>query len=180
MTFKTVPEPRHDDHARGPAGAAITIIQYGDYACGHTRASHSIVQRLLAENPDARLVFRHFPLSHLHPDAEELARVTEAAAGLDRFWPVHDALMSQRAAPDETTIQQAVQEARIDLKQLVSRMDDEALLRRVQRDVAEGREAGVHSTPTFFFNGTLHDGKYDYETLRQKLAQARGPKQSDR
>jgi len=153
-----VAEVTDRDHVRGPKDAAVTIIEYGDYACPHTRAAQAVLDRIASESPDVRIVFRHFPLRHLHRSAEKLARLAEAAGREGRFWDVHDQLMAGDASA---------------MAALAGRLEDDALASRVEHDVEQGRVAGVHSTPTFFFGTTMHDGKYDYETLSEQLRRAR-------
>jgi protein-disulfide isomerase len=148
---------REDDHVRGPESGALTIVEYGDYECPHTRAAQPIVERLLADNPDVRFVYRHFPLTHLHPNAERLAAIAEA--GGEHFWERHEDLM-------QGEVPQAADEDEID--------DDDAVTERATRDVAPAREAGVHSTPTFIFGSKKFEGPYDYDTLSEQLRAARG------
>ena len=71
-----------DDHVRGPDSAAVTLVEYGDYQCPYCGAAYPIVESLLAHRPDTvRFVFRHFPLTDLHPHAETAAEQAEAAGG---------------------------------------------------------------------------------------------------
>jgi protein-disulfide isomerase len=168
-THSSVEDVRDDDHVRGSEDAAITIIQYGDYACPHTRAAEPILERLLRENTDVRLVFRHFPLRHLHPSAERVHRVAEAAEGQGKFWLAHEEFMrSGGALADESGLA-----SHLNVERLQADADEEGVAARVDHAVKAGRAAGVHSTPTFFFNGALHDGHYDYETLSEQLSAAR-------
>ena len=70
-----------EDHAQGPAGAAITLVQYGDYECPYTRLSRHSVHQLQREFSDSlRFVFRHFPLEEIHPRARAASAAAEAAA----------------------------------------------------------------------------------------------------
>jgi len=49
--------------ALGPAGARLTIIEFGSYTCPYTRASEPVVREIVRQHADeVRLVFRHFPL----------------------------------------------------------------------------------------------------------------------
>jgi protein-disulfide isomerase len=162
------------DHVRGPEDAAITIIEYGDYDCPHTRKAQDVVDRLLEANPDVRVVFRHFPLSHLHAHAEPLARVAEAAGRQGKFWEMHDRLMRHRTAINDKGVEQDALDIGAELQRLRQDAEDEAIGARVKQDVEQGRAAGVHSTPTFFFNGAIHDGHYDEDTLAARLEEARG------
>jgi len=80
-----------EDHAQGPADAAITLVQYGDYECPYTRLSRHSVHQLQREFPDSlRFVFRHFPLEEIHPHARAASAAAEAAALQTDFWTVHD------------------------------------------------------------------------------------------
>lgn len=142
------------DHARGAAAPVITIIEYGDYECPHTRAAERVVRRLLEENPDVRVVYRHFPLTHLHPDAAARAALAESST---EFWDTHDHLMAGVVSetPD---------------------IDDDAMdavRERIAQGVDEARAAGVESTPTFFFGEEKFDGRADYESLSRELRAAR-------
>jgi protein-disulfide isomerase len=167
-------EPEHaQDHARGAATPQRTIIQYGDYDCPHTRAAQSTVDRLLSENQDVRIVFRHFPLRHLHANAEVLSRIAEAAHRQGKFWPMHDHLMGHRTAIDRRAVLEDARVVGIDIDTMTEMLEESELVARVEHDVTQGRESGVHSTPTFFFNGSIHDGHYDYATLWARLADAR-------
>ncbi len=169
-----IPPIGPDDHVRGPADAPVTIVQYGDYACPYTRASTPVIEALLAEDPAGlRFVFRHFPLHHLHPDAEALAILAEAAHAQGRFWEAH-AMIMERTAPDPDEVLAALPDIGVDRDQAEALLTEGKLEDRVERDRQGGASAGVHSTPTFFFNGKLHDGKSDPGTIRAKLAEARG------
>ena len=65
---------------------------------------------------------------------------------------------------------EVLSELGLDVAALSARSEQAAL--SVQADVERGLRDGVHSTPSFFFNGAPHDGHYDIETLRAQIAQA--------
>src|SRR6478735_11900490 len=81
------------DHVAGPYGAPLELVMYGDFQCPYCSAAQSIVRRV-RERLDGRLrfVFRHLPLSEVHPDAERAAQAAEAAAAQGGFWEMYDAL----------------------------------------------------------------------------------------
>lgn len=161
------------DHVRGATAPVVTLIEYGDYDCPHTRKAQATVDRLMAENPDLRVVFRHFPLRHKHVRAEALARVAEAATRQGKFWPLHDRLMHHRSPVEEGIATADAADAGLDLVALAADAADPVIAARIQHDVDVGGAAGVHSTPSFFFNGVLHDGHYDLDTLNDRLRMAR-------
>jgi len=162
--------PTDSDHVLGSLDAPIIIVEYGDYDCPHTRRAHTNLQQLFAaiETPVA-LVFRHFPLRHLHQNAEKLSEVMQAIDDRKTFWAAHERLMALRHMSLDVA-RQALAELGLDWEQLSARSAETALA--VQADVDRGLRDGVHSTPSFFFNGVPHDGRYDLDTLREQLASA--------
>lgn len=165
----TVP-PTDADHVLGRLDAPLVIVEYGDYDCPHTRRAHGILKELIAERPGGvALVFRPFPLRHLHQNAQKLAEWMQAISEPGAYWAAHERLMAQRHLSLEVA-QLELSGLGLDTAEL-SRHRAEAAL-GVQADVERGLGDGVHSTPSFFFNGAPHDGHYDLDTLRQQLVQA--------
>ncbi|MES1164462.1 MAG: thioredoxin domain-containing protein, partial [Verrucomicrobiota bacterium] len=160
---KTLPPIQPDDHVRGDPDAPVTIVEYGDYDCPHTRAAQANVDQLMAGG-GVRIVFRYFPLRNMHPSADILARIAEASARQGLFWPMHDHLMKHRRGVQRDDILNDAAEIGLDLPAVQALLTDEAVAARIDRDLQGGRAAGVHSTPSFFFNGVLHDGHYDQDT----------------
>ena len=87
------------DHAKGDPGAAVTLVEYGDYQCPACGMAYPFVQDILRRNGSKlRFVFRNFPLSQAHPYASMAAQVAEGAATLGRFWEMHDWLYQHQDA----------------------------------------------------------------------------------
>ncbi|HEX4513565.1 MAG TPA: DsbA family protein [Polyangiaceae bacterium] len=159
-----------EDHVRGAAEPALTIVQYGDYDCPHTRASTPIIRSIMSALPaSSRFVFRHFPLRHLHANAQALSEIAEAAASLGHFWPTHDRLMEHRAGITQDDVLVDLFAAHVDVDAVRRLMGSSAIAQRIERDVTAGASSGVHSTPTWFFNGVIWDGHYDRETLEERI-----------
>jgi protein-disulfide isomerase len=171
--IKLAPVDR-DDHVRGNAGARTVIVEYADYDCPHSKRAHESIMALLDElGDDVCFVFRHFPLRERHPHAQMLAELAEASSFEGDFWPMHDYLMRHR---EGTTVQQVLEGARrhgIKIGAVDMRLGTDALLGRIEQDLQSGRAASVKSTPSFFFDGRLHGGGYDEETLRKRFEEAR-------
>ena len=82
-----------DDHVQGPANAPVTLLEYGDFECPHCGAAYPIVKAIQkAIGSKLLFVYRHFPLSRIHPHAEHAAEIAEAAGEHGKFWPMHDLL----------------------------------------------------------------------------------------
>jgi protein-disulfide isomerase len=173
MTSVTLATPiTEDDHAQGPANAAITLVQYGDYECPYTRASRHSVHRLQREFSDRiRFVFRHFPLEEIHPHARAAAAAAEAAGLQTDFWTMHEYLFEHQQALEDADLKQYASE--LGWIQDPERFDRDRsspeVERRIDRDLASGEQSGVEGTPTFYVNGTRHDGGYDLDSLRSAV-----------
>ena len=81
------------DHVRGPADAPVTIVEYGDFECPYCGRAEPAVRELLRDFGDVRYVWRHLPLSDVHPNAQLAAEASEAAADQGAFWEMHDLLL---------------------------------------------------------------------------------------
>jgi len=98
----TEAEPINDrDHVRGAKSPLLHVIEYGDFDCPHTGAAQAIVDPMMQESNDIAWAFRPIPLREIHPNAELIARIAEAAHRQGQFWPMHDHLMRHRAPIDE-------------------------------------------------------------------------------
>src|SRR4249920_2620123 len=81
------------DHVQGDPHAPITLVEYGDYQCPACGAAFPIVTAVQKHfGKELRLVFRNFPLTQIHPEAESAAETAEFAGAHGHFWEVHDAL----------------------------------------------------------------------------------------
>jgi protein-disulfide isomerase len=73
------------DHQRGPAHASVTLVEYGDFQCPLCGQAFHVLRDLERFQNDVRFVYRHFPLTEIHPLALIAAEASEAAAGQGRF-----------------------------------------------------------------------------------------------
>jgi protein-disulfide isomerase len=152
------------DHMRGPATAALTLVEYGDYECPHCRAAHPIVKHLLQRlGDDLRFVYRNFPLTEIHPHAATAAVLAEAAGRQQKFWDMHDALFERQQLVIAGTFGSLVEALGLDEAQVASDIADASLQARVQEDFMSGVRSGVNGTPTFFVNNVRFDGSWDTE-----------------
>src|SRR5580658_9044577 len=85
------------DHIQGDKNAPVILVEYGDYECPHCGAAYPIVKRVQKHfGKRLRFVFRNFPLSEMHPNAEAAAETAEFAAANGRFWEMHDLLFENQ------------------------------------------------------------------------------------
>ena len=74
-----VPVHSERDHVRGPDDAPVTLVEYGDFECPYCGMAEPVVRELLADYGDVRYVWRHLPLTDVHPHAQLAAEAADAA-----------------------------------------------------------------------------------------------------
>jgi protein-disulfide isomerase len=137
----------------GPLGARVEVLEFTDYLCPHCRRARTMSTRLRREyRGRIRWVHMDFPLE-MHPGAKELARVTRCAGDQGRFWAYQDLVLSGKARPGRDDLLGYARKAGLDPKRFKACLAGRSHADEVERDVAEGIEAGVGATPTFLVNG---------------------------
>jgi protein-disulfide isomerase len=161
------------DHVQGPAVAAVTLVEYGDYECPYCGEAYPIVKEVQRRLGDQlRFVFRNFPLAEMHPHAQHAAEAAEAAGAQEQFWPMHDALYEHQRALDDAHLRRQAAELGLDEGRFDRELSDHTYAGRVREDFLSGARSGVNGTPTFFINSRRHDGSYDLERLLAALEDA--------
>ena len=151
------------DHVRGPMEAPVTVVEYGDFECPYCGRAEPVVRELLREFGDVRYVWRHLPLTDVHPRAQLAAEAAEAAG--ERFWEMHDLLLSHQDALRPDDLIGYAEQLGVDVERFTDDLRMHASAARVAEDVDSADLSGVSGTPTFFINGRRHYGAYDIVTL---------------
>ncbi len=159
------------DHIRGPEDAAVTIVEYGDFQCPYCGRAEPSVRKLLAD-VEVRFVWRHLPLTEVHPQAQLAAEAAEAAATQGAFWEVHDAMLAHQDELEEPDLVALAVSLGLDGGRLVEDLRTRRFAPRVAEDVRSADASGVAGTPTFFINGQRHYGRYDIDSLKAAVAAA--------
>lgn len=161
------------DHVQGLPTAAVTLVEYGDYECPHCGAAHPIVKQLQeAMGEELRYVFRHFPLTQIHPHAQAAAEAAEAAGAQGKFWEMHDLLFEYQDSLEEGNLLRFAAALELDVTRFANDLERGIFEERVREDFMSGVKSGVNGTPTFFINDVRHDGPWDYESLLDAVSRA--------
>lgn len=164
-----------DDHAQGPADAAVTLVEYGDYQCSFCGQAYPLIKDVQARLGDrVRFVFRNFPLSSMHPEAELGAEAAEAAGAQGTFWEMHDALYEHQDQLGPDLVMELAQQLGLDVKRFESELIARKYRDRVQADFMGGVRSGVNGTPTFFINSERFDGNWTGTGLLDAVTAALG------
>jgi Na+/H+ antiporter NhaA len=162
------------DHVRGPDDAIVTLVEYGDFECPFCgRAEDSIREVLSAFGDDMRYVWRHLPLADVHPSAQIAAEASEAAGAQNRFWEMHDVLLTHQGELGPRELIGYATDLGLDVDRFKRELHSRNYAGRVGEDVTSADESGVSGTPTFFINGRRHYGAYDIDGLTSAVRSAR-------
>jgi protein-disulfide isomerase len=160
------------DHVRGAPGGRRVIVVYGDYQCPYSRRAFRELERVSRRSGEAvRIVFRHFPLTEIHPHALAAAAAAEAAALQGRFWDMHELLFHRQKALEEDDLRRYAAELELDVARFDGDRAGAGVLERVHRDLESGMASGeVQGTPALFIDGVVQLGGYDAAALLEVLA----------
>jgi protein-disulfide isomerase len=161
------------DHIRGPAESPVTVLEYGDFECPYCGRAEPVVRELLAEFGDVRYVWRHLPLTDVHPRAQAAAEAAEAAAAQGAFWKMHDLLLDHQDALRVSDLVGYAESLGLDVGKFEDDLRRRSGAGRIEEDVDSADLSGVSGTPTFFINGRRHHGAYDIGTLSAAVRAAR-------
>jgi protein-disulfide isomerase len=174
VTDLAVPVDPDRDHIRGPKqDAIVTLVEYGDFECPYCGQAEPAVRGLLREYGELRFVFRHLPLTEVHPHAQLAAEAAEAADQQGAFWEMHDMLMDHQGALTAKDLIGYAGDIGIDAEKFATDLRKHAGAYRIAEDVDSADLATVAGTPTFFINGNRHYGAFDLATLKEAVRAAK-------
>jgi Na+/H+ antiporter NhaA len=168
-----VPVDPKRDHVRGADQALVTLVEYGDYECPFCGLAEPVIRELLADDGDLRYVWRHLPLTDVHPHALLAAEGAEAAARQGSFWPMHDQLLTHQDALTADDLLRYAAQLGLDTGRFTADLRRHAGEAKITEDVDSADLSGVTGTPTFFVNGKRHRGAYDIDTLADAVRAAK-------
>ena len=158
------------DHIQGKSSAPLTLVEYGDYECPYCGQAYLIVKEIQQRLKDQlRFVFRNFPLTQVHPHAQQTAEAAEAAGVQKKFWDMHDLLYENQQALDYYHLVEYASILDLNIERFNNDLFSHVYAGRVHEDFISGVRSGVNGTPTFFVNGVRYNDSWDYETLSDRL-----------
>ncbi|KND49251.1 MAG: Periplasmic thiol:disulfide interchange protein DsbA [Parcubacteria bacterium C7867-008] len=167
-----------DDHKKGAENSQVILIEYLDFECEACGAYYPLVKKMEAEFGD-RITFvaRYFPLQG-HRNGVPAAHAVEAASRQGKFWEMHDILYERQKDWGEKQVatpevfEAYAQELGLDMDKFKADVGSPDVAARVKRDMDEGIQLGVKSTPTFFLNGNKLANPQSEEAFRSILQNA--------
>jgi protein-disulfide isomerase len=161
------------DHRSGADDAPVTLVEYGDFECPSCGAAYPVVEAVRRKmGSGLRFVFRHFPLTQMHPYAMHAAEAAEAAGAQGKFWQMHGLLFEHQDALEDADLARYAKALHLDVGRFNGDLTSEAHVARIREQVGSGIRSGVNGTPTFFINGVRYDGSWEGADLLAALEAA--------
>ena len=140
---------RINDHILGNPKAEISYFIYTDLECPFCRNFHSTIRQIAedyAKQGKLKIIFKHFPLSSIHPNAEKFAESAECAAeigGESKFWDYVDKLVELNI----NEVSKVAEEVGLDKLSFEECLNSGKYAQKVAQDFEDGVNAGVQGTP---------------------------------
>ena len=144
---------------RGNPDAPVTIVEFADFECPYSQLVEQSLKEVLEKYKGrARLGFRDFPLSHIHPQAQQAAEASRCAGEQGKFWEYHDLLFATQGKLDLAGLTDQARAAGLELERFTACLSGGKFKTSVNADLQIGMASGVTGTPAFYINGVPLSG----------------------
>jgi len=177
---------RSDSNKIATGSGAITLVEFSDFQCPACGAYYAPVKQLVSEFASSMtFVYRNYPLTNTHKNAQIGAQAAEAAGLQGKFWEMHDMLFEKQTEwstlPDpRPTLMSYAESLKLDTAQFTKDIDSDTVKNKIQKDVDDGNALGINGTPTFFLAGEKLENPASIDDFRAliKAAIDKAPKPS--
>ncbi|MGB1235405.1 MAG: DsbA family protein [Planktomarina sp.] len=149
----------------------ITIVEFFDYNCGFCRRAGPVVEQIIADNPDVRVIMREWPI--LGEASVVASRASLAARNQDKYEEFHWAMMKGQGRASEATILKAARDLGMDVDQLQADMNSDAVNNHIQTSVNMAQAMGFTGTPAFVVGDQSAPGFISLEEMQGLVEAAR-------
>jgi protein-disulfide isomerase len=166
----------------GQSSAPVTIVTFSDFQCPYCKEYTSVLKEAQKTYGDKlRIVFRQFPLTSIHANAQKAAEASLCAANQNKFWEMHDQLFQTQSLLNVKDLKGKAKDLGLDTAAFDACLDGGRSAALVHEDMVAGFRAGVEGTPSTFINGMFVNGVIPIDALKDMIDDelARGEKPSN-
>lgn len=171
--------PSEQDHRQGSLNARVVLVEYGDYQCprcsqlyNSIKAIQHLLEATLLGRDSLCFIFRHFPQTQIHPQAQKAAAATEAAAAQGQFWQMHEMLLKHQQKMGDGYLAEYADKLGLDVTRFIRAIAQKVYVDQINQDIASGINSGVASTPALFINGVRYVDALEFEPLLAAINKA--------
>jgi protein-disulfide isomerase len=156
----------------GAPDKKILLVEFSDFQCPYCSQAHKTIKQFMTKHQDeVTLVYKHFPISNIHPEALPAAKAAFAAGQQGKFWQYHDALFTQQNKLSEQFYLETAQNLNLDLEKFNS--DRNNAEKAITEDLILGESVGISGTPFFVMNGATFSGAVQLSDVEDVLARVK-------
>jgi protein-disulfide isomerase len=164
----------------GNEDAKVTLVLFSDFQCPFCKAivddALPQIKKDYIDTGKAKLYFRHFPLTSIHPNAQKAAEAGECANEQGNFWAFHDEMFKNQTnwegLPSDQAIAKFGEYANIvglNGAQLSECVSSGKMADKVKKDADDGSKVGVNGTPATFINGMMISGAAPFSDFKAEI-----------
>ncbi len=160
-----------DSPSTGSRSQKTVLLEFSDFQCPFCGKASETVEQFMANHGDeVTLVYKHFPLISIHPQALSAAKASWAAQQQGKFWPYYDALFEQQDSLGEDFYIELAESLDLDLEQFERDRNSRSADLAIQKDMELAETIGIQGTPLFVLNGQVFSGAIPLSTLEKALS----------
>jgi len=161
-----------NDWITGNKNAKVTLVEFSDFQCPYCGQFEPTVVQVLRDYKDkVRVVYKHYPLTSIHPQAQKAAEASECAGAQGKFWEMHDKLFTNQATLSVDNEKAWAKDLGLNTSKFNTCLDKGEKVADVAADQKYGDTVGVTGTPTSFVNGYPVQGAQGYDFVKNLIDQ---------
>lgn len=134
--------------------SSVTLIEFADYECPFCVQAHPELKQFLQQHPSVALVYKHLPLTAIHPQALPAAKASWAASQQGKFWEFHNAIFERQGNLDEPVYQAIATQLKLNLEQFERDRNSDAATQAIDQDIQLANNLKMEGTPSFLVLGS--------------------------
>jgi len=158
----------------GAADADVVLVEFFDFNCPFCRQSAADVDRLLAEDPKLKVVFRDMPV--LGPDSERFAQASLSAANQGKYRKFYTSVFNGQGSLSQERLIRTVRQAGLNEREVARDLNSKALRSEIEKNIGLSRALGLTGTPSYVVGERILSGAVGYDALKQAVDEARKAK----
>lgn len=153
----------------GGADAKVTIVEYSDFQCPFCAKGAELMNEIKKKYGNkVKIAFKNYPLPfHTHAKDAAHAALCVHEEKAEYFWKLHDVMFADQTKLSPTDLKGLAKKIGANSEKFDQCMSSNKFMASIEKDMQEGQDLGVQSTPTFFVNGQLVQGAYPIEVFSE-------------
>lgn len=158
----------------GASEQKIVLLEFSDFQCPYCAQVHQNLKQFMSNHQrEVTLVYKHFPLIAIHPEALPAAKAAWAAGQQGQFWQYQDALFTQQDNLSEDFYVATAKNLNLDLEKFNQDRNGNAASLAIQQDMVMAQKLGIGGTPFFVMNGEAFSGAVQVSDMEKVLARVK-------